>query len=104
MPLLVLAHPTLRVTQARTRAIYLNVIMLVLIVSVFSIVVCLPSCAMLFAVGGLLELAAAVILETPGCRRSADIVFACGARLRRRSLQPTELNLTHSFWLDKFFS
>src|ERR1035438_2104960 len=103
VPLLVLAHPTLRVTQARTRAIYLNVIMLVFNVFVFLIVVCLPSRAMLFAIGGVLELAAG-ISETPGWWRPADIILACGARLRRRSWQPTELNLTHSFWLDKLFS
>jgi len=45
----------------------------------------------IFAVGGVLELAAAWILEAPGYRHSADIVFASGAGLRRRSLQPTGL-------------
>jgi hypothetical protein len=43
--------------------------------------------------------AEAGILETPGCGQSAGNISACGAGLRRRSLQPTELSLPHSFWL-----
>ena len=49
----------------------------------------------IFAVGGVMERAAAEILETPVRRRSADRILDCGARLGRRSLQPTKLNLTH---------
>jgi hypothetical protein len=45
----------------------------------------------IFAVGGVLELTAG-ILKTSDCRRSADIILASGAKLRRRSLRPTKLN------------